>query len=111
MLVIRATQMKLMEEVARCDFVRRLRQHLESIITAPAHWVLEQIVEAVESGRRLGITRECDVARYCELMILSFGSVSFDYVPKDARNILLAHGVDGAEKLRRMEEWKRAENA
>jgi hypothetical protein len=105
MLVIRAAQMRLMEEVAARDFQRRLHLHLESIITAPSSWISEQIVAAVESGRRLGITRECDVARYCELMILSFGTLSFDYVPKDARNILLTHGVDAVEKLRRLAAW------
>lgn len=111
MLVIRTSQVKFMEEVARRDFVQRLREHLGNSTTLQGCWSSEHIEQAIISAQPLGITRECDVAKYCELMMQTFGSLSPEYTPKAVRNILLAHGVDGSEKLRRLAEWKSAKNA
>jgi hypothetical protein len=100
MFVIRTAQLRVLEDAARADFAQRLHPRLKTLVTAPDVWLNTQIEQAIKTGERFHFTREHEVARYCELMILHWGSVSPDSLPKDALNVLLAHGVEPAEKLR-----------
>lgn len=97
--------MKVLARSVRIQFERRLCSHLEQTAGIPRARLDVEIPLAIETAFEFGITRECDVARFCELMYRLAGEVAPGRLPKSALNILLAHGVDSPEKLRRLEEW------
>jgi hypothetical protein len=105
MLVIRDAQMKAFSDSARQDFERRLVRHLGETTPIPPDRLVAEVPGAIQSAGELGFVRQCDVARYCELMYRHAGGPVMDGLPKEARNILLAYGVEPAEKLDRLERW------
>lgn len=105
MLTIRDSQMKAFEDFARRNFEQRLIRHLAETIGISLDRLRTEIPAALPSAQELGFSRECDVARYCELVYKKAGIPALDALPKEARNILLAYGVPPAEKLDQLERW------
>ena len=105
MLTIRKQQMDTLGREARRTFERRLQTHIRQSLgnaAAPDETDLELCIEA---AFRLGIKRERDVARYCELVCRYGAGYSLEAWPKAARNLLLAYGVPAADRLQNLELW------
>jgi hypothetical protein len=105
MLIIRKQQMEALGREARRTFEARLRSHIQQSfeqVAVPNETDLESCIE-VAFG--LGIKRERDVARYCELVCRYGAGCSFEAWPKPARTLLLAYGVPAADRLRNLERW------
>ena len=107
MLNIRDAQMEALRRAAREDFERRLERHLSGLET-PGKTGRPDCAGAIESARAFGITRECDIARYSELMYRHTGGCDPKALPKKAQNILLAYGVEPARKLDQFAAWAAA---
>jgi hypothetical protein len=111
MLVIREAQMNTFNDAARQEFELRLMRHLKETAGIPDNRLAEETQKAIKAATELGFRRECDVARYCDLMYRHTGGSTIDGLPKPARNILLAYGVEPAEKLDHLEKWAVANGA
>lgn len=105
MLTIRAEQMQSFQEAARQRFEQRLEAHLHQVLGIPIPELKPQLPKVIASASEYGMARECDVARYSELIYRHDKGGSVQKLPKEALNILLAYGVEPEEKLNRLEKW------
>ena len=105
MLVIREAQKEALRRASQRDFERRLQRHLGEKLGEAGPGPGIDASGVIQSARALGIRRERDIARYGELMYRHTGGLKPGGLSKAAQNILLAHGVDAAEKLDRLAAW------
>jgi hypothetical protein len=105
MLVIRDVQMKVFGDASRREFEKRLIRLLHETTTIALDRLEAEVPDAVRSAEGLGFILQCDVARYFEWMYLHTGAAAIEGLPKEARNIVLAYGVEPAKKLDQLEQW------
>lgn len=109
MLVIRDAQMKVLARAVRRSFEGRLIRHLSETRGLPEERLEAELPATIQTAMDLGFVRECDVARFCEAMYRYAGGPGIEGLPKVAQNILLAYGVEAAEKLDRLDRWAAAD--
>lgn len=105
MLTIRAEQMRAFQETSLRAYQQRLETHLNEVLGIPVPRLQSELPPMIKSGSVYGMRRECDIARYCELIYRYAYKESAENLSKAARSILLAYGVESAEKLNRFEQW------
>ena len=110
MLVIRPAQMAEFAKSAERHFKERLERHLISFL--PERGVVfsqEEIKEQVERGvtqcLKLGLERQCDIARCLEIICGLAGGFNAGPLPREALRILYAYRVDPVLKLDRLQAW------
>jgi hypothetical protein len=104
-MTLREAHMKAFEADSLRRFRQRLFSHLLSLAPEPKPSlpVLEQQVDAgLKAADEFGFTRECDVARFIEIVLLKFGGFLGPSLPKRALNVLYAYRVDPADKLEQL---------
>ena len=116
MLVIRPEQMAVFERNAEVLFRDKLKRHLawflaQRGIEIEADPLGEQVARGMTQCVAFGLDRECDIARFFEIVCGSVGGFTAQPLPKEAQNILYAYRVDPAMKLARLQAWaeKRSE--
>ena len=107
MLVIRKTQMDAFLESRLQDLVARAVRHLQESLPAAYEALGEDSVrsaarKSIERCRAYEITRECDVFRYFNLMIVLGFDFDTDSTHAWAARILRNPKLDGASKLNRL---------
>jgi hypothetical protein len=103
-LVIRDAQMKVLREDAYSAFRLRLSQHI-AFHVSEATGQVEQILDRVlRDCAAYQIVRECDIARYAELLCARFRGLPTGRFSEKAEKILLTNGVPAEAKLRALEE-------
>lgn len=97
--------MEAMRAADRERFERQLASHIEEKFGIPASRLKQEVPKAIQAAADLKITRECDIARYCEIAYGKLDSYSTDALPPEAQNILLTYGAEAQERLTRLEKW------
>jgi hypothetical protein len=114
MFVIRNEVMRHLEEQLRLDFRHRLRAHLEETlardgVTVSEDELLRQADEGIARARAYHLVRECDVARFTEIVCRYLGGFTERPLPPAARSILYDHRAGPGPKLDRLEQWAGSE--
>jgi hypothetical protein len=110
MLTIRDAQMAVFEQYVEEQFKQRLGDHLgpflaEKGIVIGAEALRAEIDRGLAQCGEFGLDRQCDIARYFEIVCGSAGGFTAGPLPKDALNILYAYRVDPELKLGRLQAW------
>jgi len=99
MLQIRTEQLRILAVDSERRFQRRLRQHLMRQTPGNMRAIEEELPAALEGARSMGLRREIDLVRYCEVLYRELGTARLSAVPKHARNALLRHGATVEERI------------
>jgi len=106
MLTIRDAQTEALRRHAIVDFQKQLRGRVAEL--AP-NFTAEQVEAQVARGMALAaefhLSREIDVARFVEIVLVHLGGFKEQPLPKPALSILYGYKVDPEVKLRRFREW------
>lgn len=110
MLILRPAQMKALEHTVRQSFEDKLAVHLAGYLGEKgSHPGPEYIQDQIQRGLALcddfGLERQCDIARYLEIVLGSIGGFTAKPLPKDAMNILYTYRMDPELKLKRLADW------
>jgi len=105
-----------MEQVARqrrLQFEKRLQKHLEQCLPEQGISVGEAgLAQHLELGvlraMRYDIRRECDVAKYVEVMCTYAGGFAADRDPLEVQNFLYDRRVAPAVRLERLQAWSQS---
>ena len=116
MLKIRKEQMKVLAEDKRLEFKARLQAHLEEVlpakgITIPPAELSRQIDEGIARCKHYRLGRECDAARYIEIVCATLGGFTDQPHPKEARTLLYDMRLEPEEKLDRLQQWAQKNTA
>ena len=96
----------------RLEFQQRLQNHLqerlpEKGITMPSDQLARQIDVGVSRAKGYQLRRECDVARYVEIVCSFLGGFQDRCDPLPVRNFLHDRRVGPPQRLDQLEKWAR----
>lgn len=107
MLIIRKEQMLAFSNYMKKSFEDRVAVHLRENFPKETEKLSNEelrgiINKGIESAGKYNIVRECDVAKYIELMFLITPDFDTNKDTPWARRILVNSGISGEEKIRRL---------
>ncbi len=106
MLVIRKYQLDLFRGALEADFRNRLHRHIRELCPFLDDKDVDvQVSRGMEQAQEFGFRRECDIARFVELVCVHRGGLTAQPLPKPALAILYGNRTNPGARLERFRRW------